>query len=105
MVAIVWEMQGYCRTISSVSDYFAVNRDVLLNRVRIPAAPAEPFPGVTEWRAPDISAAAIVLDPVVVGTGSRVADCAVVIGPTAIGENCEIAANAVLDECVVLDGV
>ncbi len=105
MAANVWEIQGYCRTISSVSDSFAVNRDILLNRVRIPAAPVEPFPGVTEWRAPDISAAAIVLDPVVVGTGTRIADGAVVIGPTAIGENCEIAANAILDECVVLDGV
>ncbi len=105
MAANVWEIRGYCRTASSVSDYFAANRDVLLNRVRTLSVPDDPLPRVAKWRPPDISAEAILLDPVVVGLGSRIADGAMVIGPTAIGEHCEIAANAILDECVVFDGV
>ncbi len=102
MAASVWEIAGYCRTISSVSDYFAANRDVLLGRVHFQGMPTWPLPEASTWPRPRISPTAILLDPVVVGPGSSIGEGVVVTGPTTIGENCEVEANAVIDECVVL---
>lgn len=100
--ASVWEIPGYCRTIFNVADYFAANRDVLLGRVRFPWIQLQPPRDAWEWARPQISPTATLLDPVVVGPASRIGERAMIIGPTAIGENCEVEADAILDECIVL---
>ena len=44
----VWEIQGYCRTITSMDDYFFANQDVLLGRVQFPESSGSstvPAPG------------------------------------------------------------
>lgn len=100
--ASVWEIAGYCRAISSVADYFTVNWDVLLERVQFQGIQGWVPPEVSEWAHPQISPTAILLDPVAVGPASRIEGGAIIVGPTAIGENCEVKANAILDECVML---
>lgn len=102
MPASVWEIAGCCRTISSVSDYFAANRDVLLGHVHFQWMQPWLLPDASALPRPRISPTAILLDPVLVGPGSRIGEGVVVTGPTTIGENCEVEANAILDECVVL---
>lgn len=101
--ADVWEIPGYCRTIFSVGDYFAANRDVLLGQVRFSDMHLRPLP-VASASDRQVSPTATLLEPVVVGSGSRIGAGALVIGPTAIGENCEVEPNAILDQCVVLAG-
>jgi lipopolysaccharide/colanic/teichoic acid biosynthesis glycosyltransferase len=101
--ADVWEIPGYCRTIFSVGDYFAANRDVLLGQVRFSDMHLRPLP-VASASDRQVSPTATLLEPVVVGSGSRIGEGALVIGPTAIGENCEVEPNAILDQCVVLAG-
>ncbi|MCI0407288.1 MAG: sugar transferase [Acidobacteria bacterium] len=102
MPASVWEVPGYCRMISSVSDYFDANRDILLGRVRFEGMQLWPLPDTPGWARPRIAPTAMLLDPVVVGPGCRIDEGVMVIGPTTIGENCEVGASAILDECVVL---
>ena len=101
--ADVWEIPGYCRTIFSVGDYFAANRDVLLGLVRFSDTDLRPVP-VASASDHQVSSTATLLEPVVVGSGSRIGQGALIIGPAAIGENCEVEPNAILDQCVVLAG-
>jgi lipopolysaccharide/colanic/teichoic acid biosynthesis glycosyltransferase/NDP-sugar pyrophosphorylase family protein len=101
--ARVWEIPGYCRTVFSVGDYFAANRDVLLGQVRFSDMR---LPPISVTSAPDdrVAPTATLLQPVVVGSRSRIGAGALIIGPTAIAENCEVEPNAILDQCVVLAG-
>ncbi|MBI4527271.1 MAG: sugar transferase [Deltaproteobacteria bacterium] len=123
----VWEIPGYCRTISSVADYFTANRDVLLRNVVFPylesctieaaarAPSRDPSQEVSEQiglsgRPLDasvntrVSLGATLLSPVLLGTDCDIGDAAIIIGPTAIGGRCVIEDNAVVDECVLLPG-
>jgi len=95
----LWEIPGYSRTLSSVGDFFNANLDVLKGRVPLPEASKtrENFPQA------EISTSARVFAPAVVGSGSRVADEAIILGPAAIGSQCEVERGAVINECVVLD--
>jgi len=102
-LAEVWEVPGYCRTIFSVGDYFAANRDVLLGQVQFSDMHLRPAP-VASASDHQVSPTATLLAPVVVGSGSRIGAGAWIIGPTAIGDNCEVEPNAILDQCVVLAG-
>ncbi|MFZ5447245.1 MAG: sugar transferase [Thermodesulfobacteriota bacterium] len=93
----LWEIPGFCRTITSVGDFFSANLEVLNDLVPLPeAAPVNP-------RRPEISASARVFAPAVVGRGSQVGDEAIIMGPAAIGAHCQVEAGAVINECVVLD--
>jgi len=95
----LWEIPGYSRTITSVGDFFSANLEVLDGRMPLPAPVKVPFnPGQGE-----ISASARVFAPAVVGSGSRVGEEAIILGPAAIGSHCEVERGAVINECVVLD--
>jgi lipopolysaccharide/colanic/teichoic acid biosynthesis glycosyltransferase/NDP-sugar pyrophosphorylase family protein len=98
--ARVWEIEGYGWNIMNCADFLAVNRDVLLNRVRIPSPAPSRVHSLTG--GPRIASTARLLEPVRVDGTAVIAEGAIVIGPTAIGPHCEVAAGACLDECVVL---
>jgi len=97
--ASLWEIQQYCRTISSVDDYFFANLDVLAQRVKFPgindavAQPQTAPAGNTAWK---------LLEPVALEPDCRLADEVMILGPTAIGPRCEVGKGAVINECVIL---
>lgn len=103
--AQVWEVPGYCLAIVSVSDYFSLNRDLLMGRARMAAmsggSAAAPTPRA-RWAPPTIAPTATILEPVVIGASASIQDNALVIGPTVIGENAVIESGVVLQECLVL---
>ena len=99
----VWEIPGHCRSIASLDDYLSANQDLLLERVRFPeirvnGAPPEDSP---EARS-GINPSSYLVEPLVIGPASLIGDKVLIIGPTAVGPNCEIEAGAILNQCVVL---
>ena len=97
-----WEMPRYSRTITCVGDFFSANLDVLNSRVLLPDQ-------VNFQDAPNnsaqvqVSASAKVFSPTAIGSGSRIGDEVIILGPSVIGSNCEIESGAVINECVILD--
>ena len=66
----VWEVPGYCRTISSIEDYFFANQDVLLGLVQLqPAIVAAEARRETFY--PQIAPTAKLLPPAVIEGSSR----------------------------------
>jgi lipopolysaccharide/colanic/teichoic acid biosynthesis glycosyltransferase len=96
----VWEISGYCRGLTSMEDYFFANQDVLLKRVQVSEKieEFEPAPGPE----PCLSKSCRLHQPVVIGDGSSLDEGVMVLGPSAIGPNCEIGAGAVINGCVLL---
>lgn len=97
--AIIWEIQQYCRMISSLDDYFFANLDVLAQRVQFPGindAVAQPL------TAPAGNAAWKLFGPVAMGPDCRLGDGVLILGPTAIGPRCEVGEGAIINECVIL---
>ena len=97
--ARIWEIQQYCRTISSLDDYFFANLDVLARRVLFPgindavAQPQTAPVGNVPWK---------LFEPVAMGPHCRLADEVLILGPTAIGPRCEVGKGAIINECVIL---
>lgn len=94
----LWEIPGFCRTITSVGDFFSANLEVLNGQVALPEERTSDQPAL-------ISPTARVFAPAVVGGGSEVGEAAIVLGPAAIGAQCRVEQGAVINECVVLDNV
>jgi lipopolysaccharide/colanic/teichoic acid biosynthesis glycosyltransferase len=96
--ASLWEIQQYCRTISSVDDYFFANLDVLAQRVQFPDNDAV----VQPQTAPAGNAAWKLFEPVALGPDCRLADEVLILGPTAIGPRCQVGKGTIINECVIL---
>ena len=97
--ASIWEIQQYCRTISSLDDYFFANLDVLAQRVQFPGID---FAVAQPQTAPAGDAAWRLFEPVALGPDCRLADEVLILGPTAIGPRCEVGKGAIINECVIL---
>ena len=99
----VWEITGYCRTISSLEDYLHANYDLLLKRVRFPEMEdaGGDFAAYPEDR-PYINPSSSLVEPFVLGGASRVEDQVLILGPTAVGHHCQIESGAIINQCVIL---
>lgn len=100
--AAVWKVEGYCLRIFSPADYLAANRDILLKRVQSLRREDLALPEMAGSPRPEVSSTAILVDPFMIGLASRVHAGAMIIGPTVIGDHCEVEEDAILDECVVM---
>ncbi len=97
--AVTWEIAGYSRTISSLDDYFFANLDVLLGRVDFVNATN----GKNHKNPPALDASVRLYPPYVMKPGTKIGSEALILGPTAIGQGCEIEPNCIINECVILD--
>src|SRR5262249_13230008 len=93
--ATVCAIGGYSRRLSSPSDYLLVNQDARLKHAGTEERQLPPPPKPLATNQPEIASTAVLLDPVVIGTASCVGEGALLIGPTVVGDSCEVAANAV----------
>lgn len=96
----VWEIQGYCRSITTIDDFFFGNQDVLLGRVTIPELPLK-FDRPSE-PPPALSPSCSVYGPVAVGEGSQIGDNVLVLGPSTIGPGCDLEPGAIINGSVLL---
>jgi lipopolysaccharide/colanic/teichoic acid biosynthesis glycosyltransferase/NDP-sugar pyrophosphorylase family protein len=100
----IWEIPGYCHTITSIGDFFTVNLDILQGRLPMPD-PKNLHNSQDNAVKAQISASAKVFGPVVLGPGSHVGEESIILGPTAIGSHCEIGPGVVVNESVILNNV
>lgn len=97
--AVTWEISGYSRTISSLDDYFFANLDVLLGRVDFVNATN----GKNGQNPPRLDPSVKLYPPYVMRPGTTIGSEALILGPTAIGQGCEIEPNCIINECIILD--
>jgi lipopolysaccharide/colanic/teichoic acid biosynthesis glycosyltransferase len=105
MIAVTWEIKGYARTIVSLDDYFFGNLDVLVGRAEFPNLPnGEGQNGRKNTNPPQIHPSAKLYAPYAVRPETRIGEEVLVLGPSAIGQGCEVEPNSIVNECVILDG-
>lgn len=96
----VWELQGYCRGITTIDDVLFANQDVLLGRLRVSEMIQEfDCPGADR---PVISQSCRFHGPVAIGDGASLGEDVLVLGPSVIGPGCEIKPGAIINGCVLL---
>lgn len=98
-----WEICGYSKNLVSLDRYFELQEDLLLKRAGLS--------GIEQWlpsKSDDVSAdvdpGATIVEPVLVGEGSRIEDGAIVVGPSVIGSGCTVGSGAVVAESMLFDG-
>lgn len=96
----VWEITGYCRTITAIDDYLYANQDVLLKRLQVDDKIREL--DLPDQGQPVISESCRLHGPVVIAPEARLGDGVLVLGPSAIGPQCKIEPGAVINGCVLL---
>jgi lipopolysaccharide/colanic/teichoic acid biosynthesis glycosyltransferase/NDP-sugar pyrophosphorylase family protein len=98
----IWEAQGYYRLINNVTDYLEVNADVVRGRVYFPDLPVDhdSYPGGVSHA--QMAETATTIDPVLFGVDTSIGDQAVVVGPSIIGDRCQIGPRTILNECILL---
>lgn len=100
-----WEMQGYVRAITSLDDYFYGNLDVMVGRAEFPELPTgQAISSQKDLQPPHIHASAKLFAPYALRPESQIGEEVLVLGPSAIGQRCEIGSNSIINECVILDG-
>jgi lipopolysaccharide/colanic/teichoic acid biosynthesis glycosyltransferase len=98
----VWEVEGYCRTISSIEDYFFANQDVLLGWINLPQHPLAATGSIGENTGPKFAPTAKFLSPAVMDTTSRISENVLILGLTVIGQQCQVGAGSIIDDCVLM---
>lgn len=101
--ARVWEINGYCRLLNGINDFVRANEDVLLGRVHFLVG-SPPAAGESRGATGYISPGAVIKEPVAVGASARLEAGSMVIGPSAVGEDCHIGAQAVVSESIIFPG-
>lgn len=102
--AVTWELTGYSRTISSLDDYFFANLDVLLGRVDFPNLQnSTNSNGKNSQNPPQLDSSVKLYPPYAMKPGTKIGAEALILGPTAIGQGCEVEPNCIINECVILD--
>jgi lipopolysaccharide/colanic/teichoic acid biosynthesis glycosyltransferase len=102
--AVTWELTGYSRTISSLDDYFFANLDVLLGRVDfLNLQNSTNSNGKNSQNPPQLDSSVKLYPPYALKPGTKIGAEALILGPTAIGQGCEVEPNCIINECVILD--
>ncbi len=100
----IFEIDGYCRPINSVDDYFGVHRDNLFNGHLMKRRMHEIAEDVWTGDGVTISPTAFIIGPVVIGNNTRISKGAQIIGPAVIGDNCIIGERAKVRESIIWEG-
>jgi lipopolysaccharide/colanic/teichoic acid biosynthesis glycosyltransferase/NDP-sugar pyrophosphorylase family protein len=99
-------INGYCKPIFSVTDYYMANKDVLEGRVPGVKLSKE-FRGWNHgiWVGNDVKIGAFVnlVGPVIIGDNSEIEKYAQIIGPTVIGGHCTIGRNSIVSGSILLE--
>lgn len=99
-------IDGYCKGIFTLADFYTLNRDVLEGRVpgvKLSREFLQLNNGV--WVGDDVKIGAFVnlVGPVIIGQNSRIEKYTQVIGPTVIGPDCTVGKNSVVAGSIVMD--
>jgi len=95
----------YWEDVGTLERYRSVHADALSGRVRLEVPGFEVSPGVWVSEGVDLSPAATVAGPVLLGRNVKVEAGAVVRGPLSLGDNVVVRAGSVLQRSVLHDNV
>jgi lipopolysaccharide/colanic/teichoic acid biosynthesis glycosyltransferase/ADP-glucose pyrophosphorylase len=97
-----YKVQGYCKEIYDIEDYFGLHRDLLESDSRALHLRNGKELGDRVWVGDDtvVCPGAYLRGPIVLGNRCRIADGAQIIGPTVIGDGCEVSEDAVVRESI-----
>ncbi|MBI5238720.1 MAG: sugar transferase [Deltaproteobacteria bacterium] len=101
----IFEIEGNCRPISSVEDYFEIHRESLLNGDIPRGRMQEIDEGVWAGEGINISPDAHIVGPAFIGSNSIICANAQIIGPAVIGENCVIGKGAKIRESILWNDI
>ncbi|MBI4949072.1 MAG: exopolysaccharide biosynthesis polyprenyl glycosylphosphotransferase [Deltaproteobacteria bacterium] len=96
------EIEGYCRPIETIEDYFGLHREVLLTGNFTKAGLTEISDGVWAGENISISPKAYMAGPVLIGRNCTISDDVQIIGPAVIGDNCTVGKRARIRESIML---
>jgi len=100
-----YEVNGHCRAINSVDDYYDIQREYLFNGCSNRENMSEIAEGVWAGSNLSISPDAYILGPAIIGNNCRIGANAQIIGPTVIGDNCIIGKMAKIRESILWNDV
>lgn len=95
------ELTGAWRYIYGIEDYMKMNWEVLAGRFESAVLPAAVSPQVWVGSKVQFGADVCLTPPIMIGNNTIVQDGAQIIGPAAIGENCIVGQNALLEHSIV----
>ncbi|MBI3752907.1 MAG: sugar transferase [Deltaproteobacteria bacterium] len=101
----IHEIEGYCRTVNSIEDYYEIHRTHLSGGFSMNGDMTEVAEGVWVGYNTSISPQAYVVGPAIIGNNCRIAANTQIIGPTVIGDNCRIEERAKIRESILWSGV
>ncbi|MBI5644252.1 MAG: exopolysaccharide biosynthesis polyprenyl glycosylphosphotransferase [Deltaproteobacteria bacterium] len=98
----IYEIEGYCRPVDSVEDYFDLHREVLFNGNFSKGSMTEIAEGVWAGENISISPKAYIVGPTIIGSNCTICDDVQIIGPAVIGDGCTIGKRAKIRESIML---
>ena len=100
----VWRVDSYWNDVGSLDVYRQSNYDVLSGAVDVELPGRETSSGIRVAEGTEIAAEAVLVPPVLLGSGCRVGAGARLVGPVVLGDGCELADGATVDRSVVWTG-
>lgn len=97
------EIDGYCRPIETIEDFFGIHREALLNGNFSKTGLTEISDGVWAGENISISPKAYMAGPILIGRNCTISDDVQIIGPAVIGDNCTIGKRARIRESITLN--
>ncbi|MBI3522591.1 MAG: NTP transferase domain-containing protein [Chloroflexi bacterium] len=92
---------GYWTDVGSISEYTRANADVLLGRVDIGSLGDQLMDGVFGGGDVEIDPSAVILGPVFLGKGVKIAGQTQIVGPTVLRDYVVVDVGAVIDRSIV----
>jgi NDP-sugar pyrophosphorylase family protein len=100
----VWDLDSYWSDIGNLDAYRGGNFDALAGRVDVTTGCAEVRPGVWVADGAQIAADVVLKPPLLLGAGCTIQKGATVVGPSTLGSQCVVGADAVVERSVLWRG-
>ncbi len=100
-----YPFRGYWLDMGTPGQYFALNRDLLLEKARSPLVHGSGKDGIYSESDVTIHPSAAITAPVMIGGGCRISRGVSIKGPVVIGNNCVIEDDAVIEDAVLWSNV
>jgi len=100
----VWRVDSYWNDIGSLDVYRQSNFDALGGAVDIELPGRETAAGIRVADGAEVAPDAVLVPPVLLGSGCRIGAGARVVGPVVLGDGCELADGASVDRSIVWTG-
>ena len=96
--------RGYVNPLNKAQDFRRLVEDGLSGRCGLHPVGTEVTPGIWQGPGAQVDGSATISAPAFIGAGSRVAECCMIRGASAIERDCEIDCGTLVDQSCILQG-